>query len=108
MADARHPVVAEAMWQSAVAGGAQAAGRPIAGIAVDQQADFVLLADSLLDGLTPSQQLSSHVFASQRRNTVQAVWAGGRRRVQNGQHPGADAAAERFVAARRRLLSELG
>jgi formimidoylglutamate deiminase len=108
MADARHPVVAEAMWQSAVAGGAQAAARPIAGLAIGQQADFIVLGDRLLDGLTPAQQLSAHVFASQRRNTVQAVWVGGRRRVQNGRHAGADAAADGFVAARRRLLSELG
>ena len=108
LADAAHPDVAESMWQRAVAGGAQAAARPIAGMAVGQQADFVVLGDRLLEGLTPSQQLASHVFASQRRNTVQEVWVGGRCRVQNGRHPGADAAAERFVAARRRLLSELG
>ena len=108
MADARHPVVAEAMWQSAVAGGAQAAARPIAGLAIGQQADFIVLGDRLLDGLTPAQQLSAHVFASQRRNTVQAVWVGGRCRVQNGRHAGEDAAADGFVAARRRLLSELG
>ena len=108
LADATRPDVAETLWQSAVAGGAQAAARPIAGIAAGQQADFVVLGDRLLDGLTPAQQLSSHVFASQRRNTVQEVWVAGRRRVQNGQHPGAATAVERFVAARRRLLSELG
>ncbi len=108
LADAERPDVAAAMWQAAVAGGAQAAARPIAGISLGQQADFVVLGDRLLDGLTPAQQLSSHVFASHRRNTVQEVWVGGRCRVQNGQHPGAATAAERFVAARRRLLSELG
>ena len=107
LADATRPDVAEALWQAAVAGGAQAAARPIAGVAPGQQADFVVLGDRLLEGLTPAQQLSSHVFASQRRNTVQEVWVGGRCRVQNGRHPGAEAAAERFVAARRRLLTEL-
>jgi formimidoylglutamate deiminase len=108
LGDATRPDVAEAMWQTAVAGGAQAAGRAIAGLAAGQQADFVVLGDRLLDGLTPAQQLSSHVFASQRRNTVQEVWVGGLCRVQNGQHPGAATAAERFVAARRSLLTELG
>jgi formimidoylglutamate deiminase len=108
LADAARPDVAETMWQTAVAGGAQAAARPIDGLAPGRQADFVVLGDRLLDGLTPAQQLASHVFASHRRNTVQEVWVGGRRRVQNGQHPGAATAAERFVAARRRLLSELG
>ena len=107
LADATRPDVAEALWQAAVAGGAQAAARPIAGLAPGQQADFVVLGDRLLEGLTPAQQLSSHVFASQLRNTVQEVWVGGRCRVQNGRHPGAEAAAERFVAARRRLLTEL-
>lgn len=108
LADATRPGVAESLWLSAVAGGAQAAGRPVAGLAPGQQADFVVLADALLGGLTPAQQLATHLFASHRRATVREVWVGGRCRVQNGQHAGAQAAAEGFVAARGRLLAELG
>ncbi|MFT3954316.1 MAG: formimidoylglutamate deiminase [Piscinibacter sp.] len=107
LADARHPGVAEAMWLAAVAGGAQASGRALAGLAVGQQADFVLLADETLDGLTPSQQLATHVFASHRRATLREVWVAGIRRVQNGRHADAEAAATRFVAARRRLMAGL-
>ncbi|WP_298835136.1 formimidoylglutamate deiminase [uncultured Piscinibacter sp.] len=108
LADAALPGVAESLWLSAVAGGAQATGRPVAGLVAGQQADFVVLADAVLDGLTPAQQLATHVFASHRRASIREVWVGGRCRVQNGQHAGAEAAAERFVAARGRLLSELG
>jgi formimidoylglutamate deiminase len=108
LASSTQPQVARFLWQAAVAGGAQAAARPLAGLAPGQQADLVVLADPLFDGLTPDQQLASHVFASHRRSSVQEVRVGGRRRVQNGQHAEADAAAARFVAARSRLLSELG
>jgi len=107
LAGAAHPQVAEAMWLAAVAGGAQAAGRPVAGLAVGEQADLVVLADTLLDGLTPAQQLAGHVFASHRRSNVRDVWVAGQRRVQNGGHQGAPAAAQRFVAARTRLLAEV-
>jgi formimidoylglutamate deiminase len=108
LADAQHPEVAESLWQAAVRGGAQAAARPVDGLAVGRQADFVVLGDTMFDGLTPAQALATHVFTGHRRHTVRDVWVAGRRRVQNGMHSGAQAAAERFVAARRRLLSELG
>jgi len=108
LASAARPQVAESLWLAAVAGGAQAAGRPIGGLAIGQQADFVVLGGPLLAGLAPAQQLASHVFANQRRDDVREVWVGGRRVVQNGRHAGAEAAADRFVAARTRLLAEAG
>lgn len=107
LADGQRPGVAEALWLSAVAGGAQASGRSLGGISVGQQADFVALGDVLLTGLAPPRQLATHVFASHRRATIRDVWVGGTRRVQNGQHTDAEVAAERFVAARGRLLAEL-
>ena len=107
LADGQRPGVAEALWLSAVAGGAQASGRPLGGISVGQQADFVALGDALLTGLAPPRQLATHVFASHRRATIQDVWVGGTRRVQNGRHADAEVAAGRFVAARGRLLAEL-
>lgn len=107
LADGQRPGVAEALWLSAVAGGSQASGRALGGLSVGQQADFVVLGDTLLDGLTPTRQLATHVFASHRRATVQQVWVAGRQRVQNGRHAGAEDAAGRFVASRGRLLAEL-
>jgi formimidoylglutamate deiminase len=107
LADGQRPGVAEALWLSAVAGGAQASGRLLGGLSVGQQADFVVLGDTLLTGLAPARQLATHVFASHRRATIQDVWVAGTRRVQNGRHADAEVAAERFVAARGRLLAEL-
>lgn len=103
----RNVQVAEAMWNAAVAGGAQAAARPVAGLAAGQQADFVLLADAMLDGLTPAEQLASHVFASHRRQAVREVWVGGRRVVHHGRHADAEAAERGFLGARARLREAL-
>ncbi len=100
----RNLCTAEEMWRAAVLGGAQAAGRPVAGLAAGQQADFLVLADPMLQGLAPEQQLASVVFASHRRHAVREVWVGGRRLVQNGRHAEAEAAQRGFLAARARLL----
>lgn len=62
--------VATAMTLEAVAGGAQASARPVAGLAVGQQADWVVLDAShpLLQGMpSPDDMLSAHVFASHRK-----------------------------------------
>ncbi|MBX3603715.1 MAG: formimidoylglutamate deiminase [Piscinibacter sp.] len=101
------PQVADGLWRAAVAGGAQAAARPVAGLAVGQRADFIVLGDALLDGLSPAQQLATLVFAPRRRELLREVWAGGLCRVRAGWHDGAAAAQQRFVAARRGLLGEL-
>ncbi|MDQ7957069.1 MAG: formimidoylglutamate deiminase [Pseudomonadota bacterium] len=106
-ADASQPQVATAMTLAAVQGGAQAAGRPVAGLAVGQQADFVVLdaAHVALAGLPAPEMLASHVFASQRTSAIDAVWVAGRRRAHHGRHPLHDSAAAGFVAARRQLLN---
>jgi formimidoylglutamate deiminase len=97
--------VAEALWRGAVQGGARASGRPIAGIAVGQQADFVAL-DSrhALAGLTPALALAGHVFANHSRNAVRDVWVAGVHHVRDGEHPHAGLACKHFVAARSALL----
>jgi formimidoylglutamate deiminase len=107
-ASAAHPHVATALTLEAVSGGAQAAGRPIGGLAVGQQADFVVLdaARLALQGLAAPDMLSSHVFASHRTSAIHAVWVSGRPRVEAGRHPSHDEAAAAFVAARRELLLE--
>ena len=107
LATAGQPDTATAMLLAAVAGGAQAAGRPVAGLAVGQQADFVMLdaRHLALDGLNGPDALSAHVFASHRTSAVQAVWVVGEHRMSAGRHGLHGAAAQAFVAARRQILN---
>jgi len=99
--------VATAMTLSAVQGGAQAAGRPVAGLSVGQQADFVVL-DALhpcLQGLDAANMLSAHVFASHRSSAIDAVWVAGQQRITGGRHHLHDAALAGLVSARHQLLT---
>lgn len=99
--------VATSMLLDAVAGGAQASGRRIAGLAVGQQADWVILDanHSLLCGLpTPQTMLSAHVFASHRQSAIAEVWVAGHKRVSEGQHPLGLSARTALNAARSQLL----
>lgn len=107
-ATAVHPQVATALTLAAVRGGAQAAGRAIAGLMVGQQADFVALdAQHLaLAGLPTDAMLGAHVFASHRSSAVAEAWVGGRRRVERGRHPLREAAGSAFIAARSQLLQD--
>ena len=98
--------VADSLWLAAVAGGAQASGRPVAGLVAGQQADIVVIDDVSLEGLTAAQTLAAAVFANQRRDLVRDVWVGGVRRVQNRRHAEEEASLQGFVAARRQLLAE--
>jgi len=105
-AEAAQPQVATALTLAAVRGGAQAAGRPVAGLAAGQQADFVVLdaGHPALGGLAAADMLSAHVFASHRGSAIDAVWVAGRPRVVAGRHALHAAAAAGFVAARAELL----
>jgi formimidoylglutamate deiminase len=96
--------VADALWLAAVAGGAQASGRPVAGLRAGQQADFVVLAAD--EALTPSQRLAGQVFARPPEARVDEVWVAGRRRVAQGRHPLDEAAQRRFAAVRAQLLRD--
>jgi formimidoylglutamate deiminase len=95
------------MTLTAVQGGAQAAGRAIGGIAVGQQADFVVLdaQHPSLEGLAAPDMLSAHVFASHRTSAIDAVWAGGQQRVASGRHLLHTSASAGLVAARTQLLT---
>lgn len=108
LASSHHPQVATAMTVQAVQGGAQAAGRTIAGLAVGQQADVVALDPQhlALAGLAAPQMLSAHVFASHRTSALSDVWVAGKRVVQAGRHPLHDEARQRFVVARTEIISE--
>jgi formimidoylglutamate deiminase len=100
------PDVAQALWQGAVTGGALATGRSVAGLAVGQQADFIVLdaAHFTLAGLSPEAMLASHVFASSRTSAIAQVWVSGQPVVQQGRHALQVAAMAGFVQARSQLL----
>ena len=100
--------VATAMTLAAVAGGAQASGRPVAGLGVGQRMDAVALDaghPALASLPSPDLMLSAHVFASHRTSAIHTVWSGGRVRVEAGYHPLAAQTQRAFVAARRTLLT---
>lgn len=106
LATAAQPQVATAMTLQAVAGGAQATGRAVAGLATGQQANFVELDAQhvALAGLPAPEMLSAHVFASQRSSAIAGVWADGIQRVNGGRHALHAEAARGFIAARTHLL----
>ncbi|ARP89374.1 formimidoylglutamate deiminase [Bordetella genomosp. 9] len=108
MAENAHPHVATAMTLAAVAGGARASGRPLAGMAPGQQADFVELDPGhiALAGLDARDMLSAHVFGSHRTSAIRTVWVGGVPRVRDGRHSLREAALTAFVRVRRALAAE--
>jgi formimidoylglutamate deiminase len=109
LASIDQPSVATAMMLAAIAGGAQASARPVAGMAVGQQADFMELdAQHLLvrDLPSPEAMLSAHVFASHRQSALLRVWVRGRLRVQSGRHDLHDSALRGGVSARQQLLKK--
>ena len=106
LANAAHAQVATTLLLQATAGGAQASGRAVAGLAVGQQADLVELdAQHLaLAGLSAPDMLSAHVFASHRTSAIHRVWVGGVQRIQAAAHALHAQAATEFVAVRSQLL----
>jgi formimidoylglutamate deiminase len=107
LATAEQNQVATAMTLQASKGGAQAAGRPIAGLAVGQLADFVVLDAKhvAVAGLSAPDMLSTHVFASHRTSAISDVWVSGKHLVDAGRHALHEEAAKAFVAARTALAS---
>ena len=111
LANDQQPFVATAMTLESVLGGAQASGRQVAGLAVGQQADWVVLdeTNALLEGLpSPDAMLSAHVFASNRQSAIADVWVAGRRHVHAGRHSMHAQANQAFVQARRALAQMPG
>ncbi|WP_024304292.1 formimidoylglutamate deiminase [Pseudogulbenkiania sp. MAI-1] len=106
LASADAPVVADRLYAQAVAGGALATGRPVAGLAVGQRADLLVLdaehpnlaqrvADQLLAGL---------VFCQHGETPIRDVYAGGRRIVAERRHVSEVAAAQGYRQALAELL----
>jgi formimidoylglutamate deiminase len=102
------PSVAQNTYLQAVHGGAQASGRPIAGIAVGQNADLVELdcQHRALAQLTPDQALSGHVFGSSRTSAIRRVWTQGILRVDQ-KHLLHQPAQKEFIQARTQLLRHI-
>ena len=107
LASSAHAQVATAITLQATHGGAQAAGRAVAGLAVDQHADMLALDAQhvALAGLDAERMLASHVFASQRSSALHSLWVGGVPRVVAGRHALHDDAARGFVAARHATIA---
>lgn len=107
-ASIHQPHVATHLMLQAVRGGAQAAGRAIAGMAIGQQADLVSLHPDhvALAGLPAPEQLDAHVFASSRTSAIDSVWVAGQVKVVKGQHRLHYPSQHAFVRARTDLISE--
>ncbi|MFI4987271.1 MAG: formimidoylglutamate deiminase, partial [Alphaproteobacteria bacterium] len=75
------------LWRRALAGGAQALGQPVGGIAVGLAADLIVLDEShpALAGRSEDTALGSFVFASA-KGAVRHVMVGGRWTVRDGHH----------------------
>ncbi|MGN6578993.1 MAG: formimidoylglutamate deiminase [Bordetella sp.] len=103
---ARHPDVATHMMLAAVSGGAQASGRKVAGLAVGQRADFIVLdaEHPALRGLPACAMLSGHVFASHRTSAIDQVVCGGVERIARGRHVLHEQAAAAFAEARATVM----
>ena len=104
LASTTQPDVAHGLWLAAVAGGARASARRVAGLAAGERADFLVLASECTEGLPPQQVLASQLFAAHPGDALREVWVGGRCRVKDGVHAAAGEACSRFVAARKLML----
>jgi formimidoylglutamate deiminase len=98
---------ATALMLAAVQGGAQATGLPVAGLAVGQQANALMLSPlhPALQGLPAPAMLAAHVFASHRSSAIEAVWVSGQQRVRGGQHTLGRTPQNGLIQARQLLLS---
>lgn len=85
------------LFSGAVAGGAQAAGRPSGAIEAGKLADLVALdrAAIELDGRTGDEILDAWIFAADDR-VVSDVWSAGRHVVSCGRHANRDAITKRY------------
>lgn len=94
-----------ALYEAAVQGGAQAAGRTSGRIAAGQLADLVALdADHPdMEGRKGDVALDTWIFARDDR-LVRQVWSAGRHLVQDGQHAARPAIEAAYRATMRRLL----
>ena len=96
--------VALNLWQDALLGGAQAAGRPVGALLQGRRADLLVLdaTHPNLDGVLESDVLGRLVFCGN-DNLVRDVLAGGRWVVQGGRHMAQEAIGRRYRQALQQL-----
>lgn len=100
--------VGRTLYDAALAGGAQAAGRASGAIAPGMVADLTALdaEGAALAGLSGDVTLDSWVFAADDR-LVRDVWSAGRRVVRDGRHVAREQIETRFIAVVRGLRDAL-
>ena len=89
--------VGQYLWQAALRGGAQAAGRKVGALETGLRADLLVLDDSHpnLDGVRDEEVLGRFLFCGN-DNLVRDVLCGGRWVVQAGRHVAQEAIAQRY------------
>lgn len=94
-----------ALFDAALAGGAQALAQPIVGLKAGARADIVTLdaTHPSLAGRCGDAVLDGWIFAA--AGAVDCVWAGGNKVVENGHHRLRRTTRETFNAAMRRLVA---
>jgi len=97
LSSANSPSTGRALFDIAVAGGAQALGTDDHGLAPGARADFVTLDRShpTLAGRNGDALLDAFVFANG-GGMIDGVWCGGRQWVQGGRHVARDAVVRRY------------
>ena len=95
-----------ALFDAALAGGAQALAQPIVGLQAGARADIVTLdtAHPSLAGRSRDTVLDGWIFAAN-AGAVDCVWAGGNKVVDGGHHRLRQTARDKFNAAVRRLVA---
>lgn len=93
------------LYRQALAGGAQALGRPIGALAVGRRADFLVLdaEHPLLACRSGDAWLDALVFAGN-ANPIREVFVGGRLLVTEGRHHAEEAIGERYRAVLKGLM----
>jgi formiminoglutamate deiminase len=100
------PSTGATLFDRALAGGAQALGEPVTGLAVGASADIVSLATDHpgLVGRSGDALLDGWIFAADNR-CVETVWRRGERVVEHGRHSDAEAIGAAYTATLRKLLT---
>jgi formimidoylglutamate deiminase len=100
------PSVGSALFGKALAGGAKASGRPVAGIAPGQRADLLVLeSDSAsLAGKTGDTLLDAFIFAGS-TNPIRDVFVGGKRVIADGRHAAEASIRDTYRRTLTRLLA---
>jgi formimidoylglutamate deiminase len=97
-----------ALFQGAVAGGATASGRPIAGLAPGQRGDFLVIdaETPFLCGRGPDELVDAVVFGGN-ANPIRDVFVGGRQVIDQGRHAHEGAVLTAYRATAERLAAFL-